>query len=87
MTNNGLSKLTEELGELGQVVGKMLAYGTAPHPDGGPPLTQRFIEEAADVMAAITFVAGKHGLDFRLLEARMLKKIDQFVEWDADPKS
>lgn len=34
MALNGLAKLAEELGELQQVVGKMMAYGTGAHPDG-----------------------------------------------------
>ena len=68
MSNNGLSKLCEEIGELQielgrlqQTVGKMLAYGTDSHPDGTESLLDKFEDEAGDVTASIQFVADKLG--------------------------
>jgi len=81
MAQNGLAKLAEELGELQQVVGKMLAYGTGDHPDGKGKLLDRFEEEAADVMAAILFSVQTHGADQEKIAARAEKKFERFNEW------
>ena len=85
MAANGLAKLSEELGELQQVVGKMLAYGTGGHPDGTVSLLARFEEEAADVTAAMTLVAQLHFADCERVRVRAAKKLDQFQKWHADP--
>lgn len=83
MTGKGIAKLIEEMGELQQVLGKRLAYYTTDdHPDGGPPLTQRMEDEMADVMAAIDLVIIRHQLDQPRVEARRLRKLRQFLEWD-----
>lgn len=53
----GVSKLIEEVGELGQVLGKLIAtHGAIEHWDG-TDLEDRLIEEMGDVLAAIDFVA------------------------------
>lgn len=84
MSNNGLSKLAEETGELQQVIGKALAYGLdcKDHPDGGKPLVKRFIEESGDVIAAICFVMLKHGLSQDSLNERTASKLQTFKNWD-----
>lgn len=88
MTNNGLSKLTEEIGELGQVVGKMLQYPELQkdwiksHPDEKGPLLPRLEEEAGDVLGAIWFVAAKLGLSMETIEARAEMKEALFHQWD-----
>lgn len=84
MSNNGLSKLAEETGELQQVIGKALAYGLdcKEHPDGGKPLDERFIEEAGDVIAAICFVMLKHDLSQDALNERSALKLQTFKNWD-----
>ena len=87
MTANGLAKLSEELGELQQVVGKMLAYGTGPHPDGTESLLAKFEEEAADVCAAVTFVSQTHGADPDRIRVRAALKLDRFQKWHADPNA
>ena len=51
----GIHKLTEEIGELGQVIGKLGEFPSGNHPDGGPQLRQRLEEELADVEAAILY--------------------------------
>jgi hypothetical protein len=83
MTNEGLNKLVEEMGELLQVVGKMLAYGDGLHPDG-TILMERFIEEAGDVSAALEFVVVKKNVEHSV-GVRANKKLDIFYAWDADP--
>lgn len=86
MAQNGLAKLTEELGELGQVVGKMLAYPDGNHPDGGPPLRTRLEDETADVIAACMFVIEALKLDGSYVHERVEKKLSRFRKWhDGNP--
>lgn len=85
MALNGLAKLSEELGELQQIVGKMMAYGTGQHPDGTVSLLQRFEEEFADVAAAAEFVANTHGADTQRVVRLALIKLDRFEKWHSDP--
>lgn len=84
MTMNGLAKLTEELGELQQVVGKMMAYGTGAHPDGTESLLKRFEEESADVVAAMTFVGQTHGADGAVVKRRSAMKLALFQQWHTE---
>jgi len=84
MALNGLAKLAEELGELQQVVGKMMAYGTGAHPDGTESLLARFEEESADVTAALTFVAQTHGANSENVKRRAALKLERFQVWHAD---
>lgn len=85
MSNNGLSKLTEEMGELQQVVGKMLAYGPGTHPDGTESLLQKYEEEAADVLASINFVTMKWGADVEKIRQRAKEKLRKFEDWHRQP--
>lgn len=88
MTNNGLSKLTEEIGELGQVIGKMLQYpelqmdATRFHPDG-TNLRLRLEDEMADVCAAIRFAMVKLDLDVTRIYSRQVEKESKFNKWDS----
>ena len=84
MSNNGFSKLTEETGELQQVIGKVLAYGLKcdNHPDGGKPLADRFIEESGDVIASIYFIVQKYNLNINAIDRRVSDKLIIFKQWD-----
>ena len=84
MSNNGFSKLAEETGELQQVVGKVLAYGLEcdNHPDGGKPLTDRFLEESGDVIASIYFIVQKYNLNINAIDRRVSDKLIIFKQWD-----
>lgn len=84
MTANGLAKLAEELGELQQIVGKMLAYGAGEHPDGKGALIRRFEDESADVTAAMTFVAQQFGADGEHVRQRAAVKLARFQAWHDD---
>ena len=81
MTMDGLAKLAEELGELQQVVGKMMAYGTGNHPDGGKPLINRLEDEMADVCAAIQFVSITYQVNANYVQERGLEKLALFHKW------
>jgi hypothetical protein len=84
MAAKGLAKLVEELGELGQVAGKKLAYySTDAHPDGGAPLSVRFEEEMGDVRAAIDLVIENFGLSRARILQRQEKKRKIFARWQA----
>jgi len=90
MTNNGLSKLTEEAGEMLQIVGKLLQYPKLQlttddrllHPDGSN-LRHRLQEEMADVIAAMEFVSNKLQLDTEAIDKRACEKVERFRQWDA----
>lgn len=81
----GLSKLTEEAGELIQVVGKLMAvHGMAEGWDG-TDLRERFVLELGDLAAAIQFVVGRVLTveEVRLLRARIQEKFTKFEQWHA----
>lgn len=82
MELNGLAKLCEEMEELGQVAGKLLAY-----PDGGDNLMRRLEDEMADTIAACYFVAAAYGLDNARIHQRTMRKLDQYRDWHNDPNS
>jgi NTP pyrophosphatase (non-canonical NTP hydrolase) len=80
----GLAKLAEEVGELQQVLGKVLAYPylrTAEHPDG-TKLDDRLVEELGDALAAIEFfVQNNPSIDEEAVTRRMRKKLARFHRW------
>lgn len=79
----GVSKLIEEMGELGQVLGKLMATsGEAEHWDGSD-LRQRLVEEVADVKAAITFVASRNltKAEVAAIDKRAVEKFAVFTRW------
>lgn len=58
----GLSKLIEELGEVQQIVGKIIATGGAHQHWADGNLARRLEEEMGDLFAAIEFVISHNGL-------------------------
>ena len=79
----GTSKLIEEMGELQQVLGKLMGTaGQAKHWDGSD-LRQRLIEEIADVTAALEFftVHNLRTADNDVLNTRIREKYARFCEW------
>ena len=81
----GTSKVIEEMGELQQVLGKLIATGgDTKHWDGD--LRKRLIEEIGDVTAALVFFQKNLTLDEvgQVIE-RAEKKFDLFNEWHANP--
>lgn len=86
MSNNGLSKITEELGELLQVVGKTMAVGNevdAVHWSGN--LREMMTQEMGDVLTAIGFVTDKFDLNMDAIQRRASEKYELFHQWDAEP--
>lgn len=88
MSNNGLSKLIEECGEVIQIAGKLLAFPNGEHPDGAGNLHRRLEDEMGDVRAAIRFVCETHNLDLRhRVNERETEKLLTFRRWHADPNN
>src|ERR1700677_2309483 len=79
----GASKLIEEMGELQQVLGKLLGTaGEVKHWDG-TDLKERLKEEMADVQSAILFFQAKSFSeeDIREVADRRMKKLETFIRW------
>lgn len=78
----GIAKQVEEMGELGQVLGKlMMVHGSDTHWSG--PLRPMLVDELADVLAISTFVK-KHCLtdtERRRLIRRAVEKELKFEAW------
>lgn len=82
MSHNGLTKLTEECGELTQIAMKKIAFAdTDVHPDGKGSMKLRLEEEIADVRAASQFVIANFDLDEEFIKERAEQKLKMFVEW------
>jgi NTP pyrophosphatase (non-canonical NTP hydrolase) len=80
----GISKLTEECGEVIQVCGKLMgSRGSVKHWDG-TNLRSRLQDELGDLLAAIDFVTAHCELDERGIIERRVKKRDLFNKWHAD---
>jgi NTP pyrophosphatase (non-canonical NTP hydrolase) len=81
----GTSKVIEEMGELGQVLGKLIAVaGDTKHWDGD--LRKRLVEEIGDVVAALLFF--QHNLtatEGQQIAERAEKKLALFREWHSNP--
>lgn len=78
----GLSKLIEELGELGQVLGKLIATnGDVEHWDGHERLDGRLADEMGDVYAALQFVLDHCPVDSYRVVERCRIKGRRFDQW------
>lgn len=83
----GLSKLIEELGEVAQVAGKLIATdGNDLHWEG-TNLRERMQEEIADLLAACAFVIEQNGLDSNYIADRVSRKLGLFRQWHTDQGS
>jgi NTP pyrophosphatase (non-canonical NTP hydrolase) len=80
----GTSKLIEEMGELTQVLGKLIAiHGATDHWDGSD-LRARLHEELGDVRAALSFFTIMNELDHDTLNAREAEKLRLFYGWQLE---
>lgn len=81
----GLGKVIEESGELGQVFGKIISCGgQTVNPWGFASLSDKMVEESADLLAALTFMInnGPH-IDKEAVYIRADRKYKLFGEWAA----
>lgn len=77
----GLSKLSEEAGEVVQVIGKLMGTGGDPMHWDGSDLRQRLVEELGDLQAAITFVIAYCDIDPAAVGLRTAQKLTVFDQW------
>lgn len=76
----GVSKLMEEMGEVQQVLGKIMGVsGATDHWSGD--LRQMLHEELGDLIAAIDFLGSHCGLDTDAITARANFKRRRFEAW------
>jgi NTP pyrophosphatase (non-canonical NTP hydrolase) len=82
----GTSKLIEEMGELAQVLGKLIGNDGAPAHWDGTDLRERLIEEIADVVAALNFFRGENLTFAESVRAqdRTDAKLRQFQAWQKE---
>lgn len=82
----GVAKLLEEMGEVGQVCGKLIAVdGARAHWDGSD-LYERLELEIGDVLAAADFLAEHNPLRVEAIEAQRRTKLALFNEWHTEQK-
>jgi len=79
----GVSKITEEAGEVQQVIGKLLGTGGERNHWDGSDLRQRLIEEVGDVLAAADFVAIANDFEAEVRE-RARQKLALFFKWHGE---
>lgn len=78
----GLGKLVEEMGELHQVLGKIIALrGEHEQYWDGTDLIERLIEELGDVRAAMIFFSETNDISKRLIHQRADIKLEKFRYW------
>ena len=79
----GTSKLLEEMGELTQVLGKLMGSHGQPNHWDGSDLEVRLTEEIGDLLAALKFFQ-KHNVTIGgnlAIKRRMKKKLELFEKW------
>lgn len=84
----GTSKLLEEMGEVGQVLGKLIgSHGVVEHYDGSN-LRQRLVEEFGDLLAAIHFFRFKNLTEAEnvAIAERLNAKLDLYNKWHSEGK-
>lgn len=77
----GVSKLIEETGEVQQVLGKVLGFGSLGTHWDGSDLKRRLEDELADMAGAFAFAIEHMGLDLGYIDARASRKADTFRMW------
>lgn len=77
----GVSKLLEEMGEVGQVLGKLVGAGGEIHHWDGTNLKERLEDELGDALAAIIFVVRHCGLNVERITHRREIKLATFEDW------
>jgi NTP pyrophosphatase (non-canonical NTP hydrolase) len=77
----GIGKLTEECGEVLQLLGKLIPFPDGMHPDGKGNLSGRLADEIADLYAALDYFVEFNDLPQDSIRARREQKLDQFERW------
>lgn len=80
----GLGKSVEEMGELLQVLGKLIASGGRAEHWDGTDLHDRALDEIGDVQAALRFLTRLNNLSELAVGARTELKYEQFLRWQLE---
>lgn len=81
----GLAKLMEEMGELQQVLGKIMACeGPAAIYWDGLSLVPQLIEEMGDVRASLIFFGEANGFSKQAVHDRADMKLEKFRYWHGE---
>lgn len=81
----GLAKLAEEIGELQQVIGKIMGIGHVGQHWDGLNLTEKLVEEIADVRAAVQFFVMQNLHDRAAeIDSRFWAKFTQFRQYHCE---
>lgn len=81
----GIAKLIEEMGEVGQVVGRLMALHGQLATLGGIDVKRDLVKELADLQAAIDFVMGERTREERgVFTERRSTKLALFQKWHHD---
>jgi NTP pyrophosphatase (non-canonical NTP hydrolase) len=83
----GISKLTEEFGEVLQIVGKLIATGGELAHYSGLNLKAALEDELGDALAAISFVIHYCGLDDAKIQRRAYQKRALFEKWHEEQRA
>ena len=78
-----LAELQIEIGQLQQVVAKLVAYPDGNHPDGAGPLHGRIEDEMGDVQASMEFLTRKLNLNKIRIGLRRKRKFELYAKWDS----
>lgn len=76
----GICKLVEEMGEVNQVIGKLMAFPSGNHPDGKGDLRTRLALELADLKAAIEYFEQVNTY-VPCLSYHTAEKVKRFLAW------
>ena len=77
----GIHKVTEECGELLQILGKLGPYPDGVHPDGKGDLRTRLQLEIGDLLAALSYFCEAADLDQAAIQAQHDTKLAKFFRW------
>lgn len=77
----GLAKVVEEAGEITQVAGKIMACFGQDTYYGGEDLRGHLQEEAADLIASLTYLIEENKLDKKAISKRVRKKLAKYYQW------
>lgn len=77
----GFSKVIEEMGEVGQVIGKIIGLGSMGQHWDGSFLQDELEKELADLAAGIQFLTEANCLRQDQMEIRSRRKLNRFHRW------
>lgn len=78
-----LGKTSEELGELGKVIGRIICQGLEGKDPDGTPNTIALVEEISDVYAQLDECVHLFGFDPSIVEARRKRKRAMVRDWES----